>query len=89
MALFGKTERLTWKQINLPERIVLLSLVSGPKFDVEWLIQRALCYHKLTEITPLGLKLTRLGRRVMAERHGLPVVVGRDTEHAPLASAEA
>ena len=77
MQLFKKV-RVTWNQLKLQEQIALLSMLAGPQRDVEWLIQRTVCFHKIGEITPQGLKLTRLGRLVMAERHGLPVVVGRE-----------
>ena len=56
----------------------MLAMTGGPQRHVEWLVQRTLCYHRLAEITVSGLKLTWLGRQVMAERHGLPTVVGRD-----------
>ena len=79
MAIFGKrAERIGWWQLTLPEHIVMLAMTVEPQAEVEWLVQRALCFHGLAEITPQGLKLTHLGRRTIAERHGLPVVVGRD-----------
>ncbi|WP_152565721.1 hypothetical protein [Devosia riboflavina] len=78
MALFQKADRVGWAQLTLPEHIVLLAMTVEPQKQVEWLIQRALCFHGLAAITPNGLKLTHMGRLVIAERHGLPVVVGRD-----------
>lgn len=79
LALFQKkTERIAWAQLTLAEHIVLLAMTVEPQRDVDWLIQRALCFHELGAITPQGLKLTQRGRRVIAERHGLPVVVGRE-----------
>lgn len=78
--LFSRNvSRIDWNQLNLTERMTMLSLASGPKPDIEWMVVRVLCFHKIAEITPHGLKLTRLGRQVMAERHGLPFVVGIDT----------
>jgi len=85
MDLFRKVNRLTWTQLNMAEQITMLAMISGPQRNVEWLIQRALCFHKTAEITPQGLKLTRFGRQVMAERHGLPVVVGRMPEQGAMA----
>lgn len=87
MTLFQKrTERVDWAQLTLAEHIVMLAMTVEPQRDVDWLIQRALCFHGLGEITPRGMKLTHLGRRVIAERHGLPVVVGRDPAGQDLAS---
>lgn len=86
MALFQKAGRITWDQMTLPEHIVMMAMTVEPQRDVEWLIQRALCFHGLAEITTKGLKLTHLGRRFIAERHGLPVVVGRDPAQEQLAS---
>ncbi|WP_152662450.1 hypothetical protein [Devosia soli] len=78
--LFSKRAgQIAWNQFKMPEQLVMLAMTAGPQKDVEWIIQRALCFHNVAEITPRGLKLTRFGRRVMAERHGLPVVVGRET----------
>jgi hypothetical protein len=48
-------------------------------------VLRAICFHGLGVITPHGLKLTHLGRRVIAARHGLPVVIGRDPNAGKLA----
>ena len=78
MELFRKTSQVTWAQLNMAEQLTMLAMISGPQRNVEWLVQRALCFHKTAVITPQGLKLTQVGRRVMAERHGLPVVVGRE-----------
>lgn len=87
MAFFQKAERIGWAQLTLPEHIVMMSMTVEPQRQVEWLIQRALCFHGLAEITPQGLRLTHLGRRTIAERHGLPVVVGRDPAQQALASS--
>jgi hypothetical protein len=77
--LFAKrVGRVTWAQFNMPQQLVMLAMTAGPQKNIEWLIQRALCFHSVARITPHGLALTQLGRRVMAERHGLPVVVGRE-----------
>lgn len=78
MALFQKAEPIRWTQMTMPEHIVMLAMTADVQKDVEWSILRGLCFHGLAVITPKGLKLTHLGRRVIAERHGLPVVVGRD-----------
>lgn len=78
MALFQKAERIRWAQMTLPEHIVMLAMTAELQKNVEWEILRGLCFHGLAVITPKGLKLTHLGRRTIAERHGLPVVVGRD-----------
>lgn len=78
MALFQKSNRIGWSQLTLPEHIVMLSMTVEPQRNIEWLILRALCFRGLAEITPAGLRLTHMGRRTIAERHGLPVVVGRD-----------
>lgn len=78
MELFRKAGQVSWAQLNMAEQLTMLAMISGPQRNVEWLVQRALCFHKTAEITPQGLKLTQAGRRVMAERHGLPVVVGRE-----------
>ena len=79
MAFFQKkAERISWSQLTLSEHIIMMAMTVEPQKRVEWLVQRALCFHGLTEITPQGLKLTHFGRRIIAERHGLPVVVGRD-----------
>ncbi|CAN7587522.1 hypothetical protein [Devosia sp. LjRoot3] len=78
MALFQKAEPIRWTQLTMPEHIVMLAMTADVQKDVEWSILRGLCFHGLAVITPKGLKLTHLGRRVIAERHGLPVVVGRD-----------
>ena len=78
MALFQKAEPIRWTQLTMPEHIVMLAMTADVQKDVEWPILRGLCFHGLAVITPKGLKLTHLGRRVIAERHGLPVVVGRD-----------
>lgn len=82
-----KPERIGWWQLTLPEHIVMLSMTVEPQKQVEWLIQRALCFHGLAEITPRGLRLTHAGRRTIAARHGLPVVVGRDPTQEDLASS--
>ncbi len=87
MQFFTKAGRVTWNQLKLQEQIAMLSMTIGPQRDIEWLIQRTLCFHKIGEITPQGLKLTRIGRRVMAERHGLPVVVGREPHGPHLATS--
>ncbi|MCW5720513.1 MAG: hypothetical protein KIS86_05155 [Devosia sp.] len=86
MAMFGRAERIDWTMLKMQEQLVMLAMTGEPQLQVEWPLQRALCFHKLAEITPRGLRLTRLGRLVMAERHGLPVVVGRDGGSPPLAS---
>lgn len=87
MAFFHKKpDRIGWWQLTLPEHIVMLSMTVEPQREVEWLVQRALCFHGIGEITPHGLKLTHFGRRIIAERHGLPVVVGRDPAQQGLAS---
>jgi len=78
VALFQKAEPIRWTQLTMPEHIVMLAMTADVQKDVEWSILRGLCFHGLAVITPKGLKLTHLGRRVIAERHGLPVVVGRD-----------
>lgn len=78
MALFQKAERIQWAQMTLSEHIVMLAMTAELQKDVEWEILRGLCYHGLAVITPKGLKLTHVGRQTIAERHGLPVVVGRD-----------
>lgn len=79
MALIQKkAERVSWAQLTLAEHIVMLAMTVEPQRGVDWLIRRALCFHGLGEITPRGMKLTHFGRRVIAERHGLPVVVGCD-----------
>ncbi|MCR6635955.1 hypothetical protein [Devosia sp.] len=78
MALFQKAEPIRWTQLTMPEHIVMLAMTADVQKDVEWSILRGLCFHGLAVITPKGLKLTHLGRRVIAQRHGLPVVVGRD-----------
>lgn len=82
MQFFTKQDRMTWQQLSLAERMTMFSMVAGPQLNIEWRVQRVLCYHKIGEITPWGLRLTRFGRQVMAERHGLPVVVGRDDAQA-------
>lgn len=87
VALFRKTDRIGWAQLTLAEHIIMMAMTVEPQKRVEWLVQRALCFHGLTEITPQGLKLTHLGRRIIAERHGLPVVVGREPEKAVQASS--
>lgn len=87
VALLQNRERIAWAHLTLAEHIVLMAMTVAPQRDVEWLVQRALCFHGLGEITPRGLKLTFLGRRVIAERHGLPVVVGRDPERHPASDA--
>ncbi|WP_449393506.1 hypothetical protein [Devosia riboflavina] len=87
MAFFQKAEQIGWEQLTLPEHIVMMSMTVEPQRQVEWLIQRALCFHGLAEITPRGLRLTYLGRRTIAERHGLPVVVGVDPAQQELASS--
>lgn len=78
MTLFQKAERIRWAQLTLPEHVVMLAMTADVQKEVEWEILRGLCYHGLAVITPKGLKLTHIGRRTIAERHGLPVVVGRD-----------
>ncbi|SFV38291.1 hypothetical protein SAMN05216456_3298 [Devosia crocina] len=85
MQFSTKRDRIAWNQLNMPEQLVMLAMLAGPQRDVEWLIQRALCFHKVAVITPQGLRMTRLGRLVMAERHGLPVVIGRDPADKPMA----
>ena len=87
MQFFNKAGRVTWNQLKLQEQIAMLSMTVGPQREVEWLIQRALCFHKIGEITPGGVKLTQFGRRVMAERHGLPVVVGREPRETQAATS--
>lgn len=74
--------QINWDQLNLAERIVMLAMTSGPQRNTDWPVQRALCFHKLTELSGDGLVLTHFGRQVMAERHGLPIAVGQDP-HAP------
>jgi hypothetical protein len=86
VSFFQKAEPIGWAQLTLGEHIVLMAMTVEPQREVEWLIQRALCFHGLGEITPHGIRLTYLGRKVIAERHGLPVVVGRDPKRADLAS---
>ncbi len=86
MALLQKPDRIRWAQLTLAEHVVMRAMTLEPQQDVDWLILRALCFHGLAVITPSGLKLTHLGRRVIAERHGLPVVVGRDPTRPGLAS---
>lgn len=78
MALSQRPERIGWAQLTLAEHIVMLAMTAAPQGHVEWSVQRTLCFHGLAQITPSGLKLTHAGRRVLAERHGLPFVVGRD-----------
>lgn len=78
MTLFQKAERIRWEQLTLPEHVVMLAMTADVQKEVEWEILRGLCFHGLAVITPKGLKLTHVGRRTIAERHGLPVVVGRD-----------
>jgi hypothetical protein len=78
VALVQNPDRISWAQLNLAEHVALLAMIVSPQKDVDWLVQRALCFHGLGEITPRGLALTFCGRRIIAERHGLPVVVGRD-----------
>lgn len=80
MGLFRKADRIGWWHLSLPEHIVMMAMTVEPQRDVEWGIQRTLCFHGFGEITPQGLRLTHLGRRTIAARHGLPVVVGRDPE---------
>ena len=87
VALLQNPERIGWAHLTLAEHIVLLAMTVAPQRDVEWLVQRALCFHGLGEITPRGLALTFLGRQVIAERHGLPVVVGRDPGRRPTSDA--
>lgn len=86
MKFFRKADRIHWNQLQLDEQIVMFAMTTGPQMNAEWPIQRALCYYRVAEITPFGLRMTRFGRQVMAERHGLPVVVGR--EPAPETRAE-
>lgn len=86
MALFSKSDRITWSQLTLSEHIIMMAMTVEPQKRVEWLVQRALCFHGIGEITPQGLRLTHFGRRIIAERHGLPVVVGRDPAQQQLAS---
>lgn len=86
MEFFRKAERVDWNQLRMQEQLVMLAMTAEPQRHVEWVIQRSLCYYKLGEITPWGLRLTHLGRYVLAERHGLPVVVGRDPKAALAAS---
>ena len=86
MSIFGRMDRVTWAQLTLAERMAMVSMTAGAQGHIEWSIQRALCYHKLARLTPAGLQLTREGRFVIAARHGLPVVVGRDAEAGELRS---
>lgn len=86
MALLQKPERIRWEQLTLAEHVVMRAMTVEIQRDVDWLVLRALCFHGLAVVTPVGLKLTHLGRRVIAERHGLPVVVGRDPNRSGLAS---
>ena len=86
MSISGKLDRITWAQLTLAERMAMVSMTAGAQGHIEWSIQRALCYHKLAQLTPTGLKLTREGRFVIAARHGLPVVVGKGSEPGMLRS---
>ncbi|KQN78395.1 hypothetical protein DevBK_18925 [Devosia sp. BK] len=87
MSISGKLDRITWAQLTLAERMAMVSMTAGAQGHIEWSIQRALCYHKLARLTPGGLVLTRDGRFVIAARHGLPVVVGKDNPAGPLRSS--
>lgn len=78
MKFFRKADPIRWDQLQLDEQIVMFAMTTGPQMNAEWPIQRALCYYRVAEITPHGLRMTRFGRQVMAGRHGLPVVVGRE-----------
>lgn len=77
MGLVRERDTIRWDQLEIAEQLLLLAMTVEPQRDVAWLTQRRLCFHGVVEITPKGLRLTWLGRRVMAASHGLPVVVGR------------
>lgn len=81
---FWEVEPIRWEQLTETERSVMEAIAVVPKTDVEWMVQRKLCYYQLAEIMPKGLTATWFGRHVMAARYGLPVVVGRDRSHQSL-----
>jgi hypothetical protein len=85
VALYQKPDRIRWEQLTLAEHVVMLAMTVAPQKEVDWQVLRAICFHGLGVITPHGLKLTHLGRRVIAARHGLPVVIGRDPNAGKLA----
>lgn len=87
MAIFRRPDDVHWNELNMQEQLVMFAMTEAPQKYVEWAVQRRLCHLRVAEITGRGLKLTRAGRLVMAERHGLPIVVGRDPEALPAASS--
>ena len=85
MSLGRQDKPVTWDYLAAPEKVTLYALAVEPQNDVMWSIQRSLCFYGFAEITPKGLRLTRLGRLMMASRHGLPTLIGLSSAHRSFA----
>jgi hypothetical protein len=81
MSLGRQDKPVAWDHLAAPEKVTLYALAVEPQSYVMWSIKRSLCFYGFAEITSEGLRLTRLGRSMLASRHGLPTVIGLSSSH--------
>lgn len=68
---------MTWNELSVTERFTLEAVALRPRPFLPLLAIQTLLEKRLIRKLETGYALTDLGRRTTAERHGLPVMVGR------------